>query len=138
MAMLKQFPITELIKAIQKQVKAGTGRKCLDHVEMNEPSPFYYVEFRQSRPGNSKTMFVQDYIVYIHVITEESESSVPLYKYIEELEEALTHDIEIPDPYNLVFQMDNGVVSIYREETDEMHGVVSYTFRISYGWKCKI
>ena len=138
MAMLKQFPITELIKAIQTTVKTGTGRKCLDHVEKNEPSPFYYVEFRTSHPGNSKTMFVHDYVVYIHVITEETESSVPLYKYIEELEEALTQDIEIPDPYNLVFQMNNGVVSNYREETGELHGVVQYTFRISYGWKCKL
>lgn len=136
--MLKQFPITELIKAIQTRVIAGTGRKCLDHVERNEVSPFYYVEFRQSRPGNSKTMFVQDYTVYIHVITEKTESSVPMYRYIQELEEALTQDIDIPDPYNLVMQINNGVVSIYREETDELHGVVSFVFRISYGWKCKI
>lgn len=135
--MLKQFPITELIKAIQTQVRAGTGMKCFDHVEKDEESPFYYVEFRQSRPGNSKTMFVQDYIVYIHVVTEESESSVPVYKYIELLEEALTQDINIPDPYNLVMQVDNGVQSIYREETGEIHGIVNFTFRISYGWKCK-
>ena len=138
MAMLKQFPITELIKAIQAQVRTGTGRKCLDHVEQNEQSPFYYVEFRQSRPGKSKTMFVQDYDVYIHVVTEETESSVPLYRYIQELEEALTQDISIPEPYHLVMQTDNGVVSNYREETDELHGVVSFTFRISYGWKCKM
>lgn len=136
--MLKQFPITELIKAIQTAVRSGTGRKCLDHVEPDETSPFYYVEFRQSTPGNSKTMFVQDYLVYIHVVTEECNSNVPLYRYIQELEEALTDDISIPDPYNLVMQTDNGVISIYREETDEMHGVVSFTFRISYGWKCKI
>lgn len=135
--MLKQFPITELIKAVQAQVQAGTGKKCLDHVERDETSPFYFVEFRQSTPGNSKTMFVQDYLIYIHAVTEQTESSVPLYKYIEELEEALTQDISIPDPYNLVFQRDNGVISIYREETDEMHGIVSFTFRISYGWKCK-
>lgn len=135
--MLKQFPITELIKAIQTQVREGTGLKCLDHVEKDEKSPFYYVEFRQSRPGNSKTMFVQDYTIYIHVVTEESESSVPVYKYIELLEEALTQDIVIPEPYNLVMQTDNGVQTIYREETGELHGIVNFTFRISYGWKCK-
>ena len=138
MAMLKQFPITDLIAAIQKQVKAGTNMKCLDHVEQNEQSPFYYVEFRQSQPVDSKTMFVTDYVIYIHIITEETESSVPMYSYIQLLEEALTQDIDIPDPYTLVMQVDNGVVSIYREETDELHGIVKFTFRISYGWKCKI
>lgn len=136
--MLKKFSITELVKAIQKTVKAGTGMKCLDHVEQDEQSPFYYVEFRQSRPVDSKTMFVEDYMVYIHIVTEETNSSVPMYRYIELLEEAMTEDIEVPDPYNLVMQTDNGVVSIYKEETEELHGIVSFTFRISYGWKCKL
>lgn len=134
---LQQFPITQLIKAIQTRVKKTTGMKCLDHVEKNEKSPFYYVEFRQSKPGNSKTLFVQDYTIYIHIITEETESSVPVYKYIELLEEAMTQDVEIPDPYGLVFQMNNGVQSIYREETGEIHGIVNFLFRISYGYKCK-
>ena len=136
--MLKQFPITELIKAIQKRVKDGTGRRCLDHVEKNEKSPFYFVEFRQNRPVNSKTMYVMDYTVYVHVIAEPSDSSVPVYKYIQELEEALSQDIEIPEPYNLVMQTDNGVISIYTDETNEKHGIVSFTFRVSYGFKCKI
>ena len=136
--MLKQFPITELIKAIQKQVKAGTGHECLDHVGRNEQSPFYFVEFRQSRPANSKTMYMTDYVVYVHVIAEPSDSSVPVYKYIQELEEALTQDIEVPEPYNHVMQTDNGVISIYTDETNEKHAVVSFTFRISYGFKCKI
>lgn len=135
--MLKQFPVTELIKAIQKRVRDGTGRKCLDHVGKNEPSPFYFVEFRQSRPANSKTMYIVDYMIYIHVIAEPAASSVPVYKYIQELEEALSEDIIVIEPYNLVTQTDGGVVSIYREETNEIHGVVSFTFKISYGFKCK-
>ena len=136
--MLKQFPITSLIAAIQNRVKTGTGMRCLDHVEQDEESPFFYVEFRQSLPGNSKTMYVMDYIVFVHAITEEAESSVPVYKYIEALQEAMTEDVVVPSPYNLVFQTDNGVQSIYREETGELHAIVSYTFRISYGFKCKI
>lgn len=136
--MMKQFPITGLIAAIQKRVKDGTGRKCLDHVKKNERSPFYYVEFRQNRPVNSKTMYMMDYTVYIHVITEPIDSSVPVYKYIQELEEALSQDIEIQSPYNLVMQTDDGIISIYKDETNEKHGVVSFTFRISYGFKCKL
>lgn len=136
--MLKQFPITELIKAIQTRVQDGTGKKCFDFVEKDEVSPFYFAEFIQSKPANSKTMFVQDYTVYVHVITEESESTVPMYKYIEELEEAMTQDIAIPEPYTLVLQKDNGVLSHYREETGEHHAIVSFGFKISYGWKMKI
>lgn len=136
--MLKQFPITDLIKAIQKRVRTGTGRKCLDFVEKDEVSPFYFVEFMQSKPANTKTMFVQDYVVYIHVITEEAESTVPMYRYIQELEEALTQDIDIPEPYTLVLQTSNGVLSHYREETGEHHAIVSFNFKISYGWKMKI
>lgn len=135
--MLKQFPITDLIVAIQKTVKDGTGRKCLDHIEKNEESPFYYAEFRQNRPVSSKTMYVMEYTVYIHVIAEQSDSSVPLYKYIQELEEAMTQDIDIQEPYNFVMQTDNGIISIYTDETNEKHGIISFTFKISYGFKCK-
>lgn len=39
--MLKQFPITELIKQIQATIKAGTGKKCYDHVEKNQKAPLY-------------------------------------------------------------------------------------------------
>ena len=135
---LKQFPITELIKAIQNRVRDGTGRKCLDHVERNEQSPFYCVEYRRSTPANSKTMYVTDHLVYIHVIAEPTDSSVPVYKYIQELQEALTQDIVIPEPYSLVMQTDNGVVTIYTDETNEKHGVVSFTFRVCYGYICKV
>lgn len=136
--MLKQFPITELIKAIQAQVAAGTGMKCLDFVKKDEPSPFYYVVFNKNEPVNSKTMFMSDYVVYIHVVAEPDDSSVPVYKYIQELEEALTTDITIPDPYILVMQTDNGVQTIYTDETNEKHAVLQFTFRVAYGWKCKL
>lgn len=136
--MLKQFPTVELIKAIQTRIKAGTGRKCLDAVRKNEKSPFIYAEFKQSRPANSKTMFMTDYTVYIHAISEPTDSSVPILKYIGEIEEAMTQDIEIPEPYSLVMQTYSGVMSNYTEETKEKHAVLSFTFRIAYGFKSKI
>lgn len=136
--MLKQFPILELIKAVQKRVKDGTGKKCLDAVKKNEKSPFFYVEFKQNKPANSKTMYMTDYTVYLHAISEPTESSVPILKYIGELEEALTQDIEIPEPYILVMQTYNGVISNYTEETKEKHAVLSFTFRVAYGFMCKI
>ena len=129
--MLKQFPITELIKQIQATIKAGTGKKCYDHVEKNQKAPFIYAEFINSRPANTKTMYCTDYNVSLHIVAEPNTS-------IEELESALTVDISIPDPYNLIMQTLNGVQSIYTdEENKEKHAVLSYTFRICYGFMIK-
>lgn len=136
--MLKQFPITELIKQIQATIKAGTGKKCYDHVEKNQKAPFIYAEFINSRPANTKTMYCTDYNVSLHIVAEPNTSSVPIYKTIEELETALTVDISIPEPYNLIMQTSNGVQSIYTdEENKEKHAVLSYTFMICYGFMIK-
>ena len=74
----------------------------------------------------------------LHIVAEPNTSSVPIYKTIEELETALTVDISIPEPYNLIMQTSNGVQSIYTdEENKEKHAVLSYTFRICYGFMIK-
>lgn len=39
----KQLGLVDLISAIQKKVKEGTGIECYDAVDLNTPSPFYYV-----------------------------------------------------------------------------------------------
>lgn len=136
--MFKQFPITELIKAIQKKVIDGTGLKCVDHVEQDEISPFYFVEFVRSTPANTKTTYMTDYLVNIHIIAEATDSSVPVFKYINLLEDALTGDISIPEPYTLVLQTYGGVAALQTDPTNEKHAVCLCTFRISYGLKCKI
>jgi hypothetical protein len=136
--MLKQLSMIDLIKAIQERVNAGTGLKCVDHVEVNEPSPFYYAVFNGANPVNSKTMFVLDYRVNIHCIAEPSDSSVPIYNLIQNLEEAMTEDITLPEGYTLIMQVNNGVLPISTDETNEKHAVIPFTFRISYGFKAKI
>lgn len=112
--------------------------KCLDHVEKNEESPFYYVVFNGNVPVNSKTMYVMDYNVLIHVISEPSDSSVPVYDLITRLQEAMSEDITLPEGFTLVMQTDGGVQSLKTDETNEKHAVCRYTFRVSYGYKCKI
>ena len=83
-------------------------------------------------------MYCTDYNVSLHIVAEPNTSSVPIYKTIEELETALTVDISIPEPYNLIMQTSNGVQSIYTdEENKEKHAVLSYTFRICYGFMIK-
>lgn len=136
--MYKQFSITDLIKAVQERLKSGTGMKCLDSIPDNEPSPFYFVEFGRSTPANTKTTYMTDYLVNIHIIAEPTNSSVPIYKYINLLEEALTVDISIPEPYTLVMQTYGGVAVIKTDPTNEKHTICPCTFRVSYGLKCKI
>ena len=53
------------------------------------------------------------------------------------LEEALTEDITLPDPYQLVLQTNSGINQIMTDETGEKHAVLSFEFMIAYGFKCK-
>ena len=135
--MLQQFSIIELIKQIQKAVLSGTGKKCYDHVEKGQVSPFYYAELVQTKPANTKTMYVKEYTVNIHVVSESGKTSVPLFKEIQALEEAMTADIDIPEPYELIYQMYNGIQSVYTEDTNEKHAVLNYTFKVCYGYMMK-
>ena len=104
----------------------------------NAPSPFYFMELSGHKPADTKTMYVERYSVSFHIIAEPTPSSVPTYRYIKMLEEALTDDIQIPRPYHLVEQLETGVQSIYMEQTGEKHSVVGFDFLISYGYKMKI
>lgn len=135
--MLKQYSIINLIKAIQKRVEDSTGMKCYDHVDLNTPSPFYYAEFVRSTPANTKTMFRTNYEIYIHVIAEPNSSSVPMLKYIEMLEEAMTEDIKIDDPYFLNEQRYNGVLSQQTDDTNEKHAITDFNFIVTYGYMMK-
>lgn len=135
--MYKQIGFVDLIKSIQSVVKKNTGLECYDHVDLNTKSPFYYAEAVGKRPSHSKTMYRDIFTIWIHCIAEESTSSVPVYNMIQELEEALTEDIVLPDPYQLVMQTNTGVQTIKTDETGEKHAVVAFEFMICYGFRCK-
>ena len=62
---------------------------------------------------------------------------MPVYNLIQKLEEALTEDISLPEPYQLVMQTNNGIQTIKTDETGEKHAVLAYEFMICYGFKCK-
>ena len=69
---------------------------------------------------------------------EKGDSSVQVYELIQNLEEALTDDIELPEGYELIMQTNNGIQTIKTDETGEKHAVISYDFTVCYGFKCKI
>ena len=137
MAYQKLSPVT-LIAAIQDKIEENTGIRCYDAVPENAESPFYFAEITRILPANTKTMFRDNYTVWIHCIAEESESSVGVYQLIEEVQEALTEDIVLPEPFDLVMQTDGGVQTIKTDETGEKHAVKTFDFMVCYGFKCKI
>ena len=134
----KQIGLVDLIAAIQSKVRQKTGLKCYDAVPQNAISPFYYAEVVGKRPAHSKTMWRDIFTVWIHCIAEPGASSVPVYRMIQDLEEALTEDIDLPEDYELVMQTNNGVQTIKTDKTNEKHAVLAYEFMVCYGFKCKI
>ncbi len=142
MAYQKLSPIA-LMAAVRDKVEAGTGLRCYDAVPLNAVSPFYFAEVIRIQPSNTKTMFRDNYTVWIHCIaaapkTGEAPSSVGVYNLIEQLQEALTEDIALPEPFELIMQTDGGVQTIKTDETEEKHAVVTYDFMVCYGFKCKL
>ena len=137
MAYQKLSPVM-LIAAVQDKVESLTELRCYDHVPLNEASPLYFAEITRIQPANSKTMYRDVYSVAIHCIAEESPSSVGVYNLIENLQSALSEDISLPEPFELVMQTDNGVQTIKTDESGEKHAIVSYDFTVCYGFICKL
>ena len=134
--MYKQLGLVDLIHGIQAKVEEKTGVKCYDAVPRNAPSPFYFAEVIRQTPAHSKTMFRDVFTVWIHCIAE-GDSSVGVSNLIENLQEVMTEDIILPEPFELISQTDAGVQTIKTDETGEKHAVVAFEFMICYGFKCK-
>ena len=137
MAYQKLSPVT-LIAAVQEKVEALTELRCYDHVPLNEESPLYFAEITRIQPANSKTMFRDVYSVAIHCIAEESPSSVGVYNLIENLQSALSEDITLPEPFELVMQADNGVQIIKTDGSGEKNAIVSNEFTVCYDFICEV
>ncbi|MBU5594915.1 DUF5072 domain-containing protein [Amphibacillus sp. MSJ-3] len=136
--MLKKLSLLDLHAPIQNRIHEGTHLQCLDDIPKDEPAPFCYLEFVGSTPRNTKTMFVHEYLVHVHILSEPG-SSVPHYKNIQSVDEALTEYIKLPEGYELWGQTESGLISNYEEpETKERHAVLAFVFKVSYGFKVKI
>lgn len=135
--MIRKISITTLMASIIDLVERNTGIRCYDAVPPNADSPFYYVELVSVKPKNAKSMYVDSYNFQFHCIADVDYSSVKIHKLIQELEEALTEDITLDDPYNLIRTVDNGVSVIKTDETGQKHAVLPVSYEISYGFICK-
>lgn len=134
---LKKLGFIDLLKAVITVVESGTGKCCYDAVPDNLPSPFYFAEIVGLRPDNTKTMFIDVFTVYIHCIAAPSDSSVGVFKLIRSLDEALTVDIVLVEPYDLLTQTSLGMVKLITDETNEKHAIMGYEFKVCYGFKVK-
>lgn len=135
--MLKKLSFIDLLREVIIKVEEGTGLRCYDEIPKNAPSPFYFAEIVGLRSENTKTMFVDVFTVFIHAISKPSNSSIELYNLVQNLEEAMTREIELPCEYNLLLQTSQGLNSMQRDETNEKHAVLGYEFKVNYGFKIK-
>lgn len=135
--MIRKISITTLMAAIIDLVETNTGKRCYDAVPKDAPAPFYFLELVSVRPKNAKSMYVDSYDFQFHCIADVDYSSVKIHELIQGLEEALTEDIALDDPYNLIRTVDNGVAVIKTDETGEKHAICPVSFEISYGFICK-
>lgn len=137
--MIKKLSILDMHVGVKKRIESGTNLKCLDVIKDNQPSPFTFLEIVGAEEKNTKTMYMDEYTIHVHIISEASNTSIQHYQNIQEVQEALTEYIELPDGYELWGQSASGLISNYTEkETNEKHAVLAFTFKVSYGFKVKI
>lgn len=135
--MNRQLSLVDLIKAVQDRIQFGSNLICYDHVPDNAQTPLVYAEVVGIEPADSKTMYIKDYSVWVHVISDDAPTSVPVYRCVQEVQEAMTEDVVLPQYVNLVLQTDAGLQTIYQEQDGAKHAVLEYHFKVSYGYKFK-
>lgn len=89
-------------------------------------------------PSNTKTMLRDVFSVRVHAIAEKANTSVGVYDLVQRLQEALTIDIFLPEPFELVLQTDNGVQTVKKDDTGEKHAIIDCEFMVCYGLICKL
>lgn len=136
--MHRKIGFAELAAAVLDTLRRNTAFPCYDAVPTDAPSPLLFAEVIGKRDASSKTMYKEIFTVQVHVVASPGDARTEIYQMIQQVEEALTEDIVLPEPITLVLQTETGVQSMQKEATNEWHAVLSYDFTVSYGWKCKI
>ena len=135
--MLVKMDTVEIHKILKNHIETRTELRCYDTVPKTAPAPFYYAELIGKKQDNTKTMWREVFTFAIHCIAAPDAGSVSIYEMIDKLEEALTDDLNLPEPYWLVLQTSNGLQTLKQDETNEKHAVLTYDFTVCYGFKTK-
>lgn len=136
--MLKKLGLVDLHKAIKEKIEDKTKLKAYDVVPENAPAPFYFIEIVDKRPEDTKVMWCEVFTVWIHAIAKKTGSRIDIYKLIQKLEEALTEELDLPEEFDILRQTESGMQSLQEDETHEMHAILTYEIKVSYGFKTKI
>lgn len=135
--MLRKLGFAEIAAAVLERLRV-TQYPCYDAVPENAPSPLIFVEVIGKTDSSTKTMYKETFRANVHVIAEPGNARLQLYRLIQDVEEALSEDITVPEGITLILQTETGVQAIQQDETQEWHGVLGYEFTVSYGFKTKI
>lgn len=135
---MKRLGIEQFLGYLIEHITKHTGIKCYDFPN-NVPSPLYSVDIESTEQERTKTMYLEIYNIDIHCISAKSNpySNAPVLKLVGRLEEALSTDVVLPDPYQIYLQDYKGLLTVKRDESGEGHAVVSYQFSVCSGYICK-
>lgn len=129
---MRRLSPVALMAAVRAVVEAGTGKACVSDPD-GRAAPFYGMELVGSAPKKSKGMRLDEFSVNIHAFAPPSPSQAGLLALIQEVEEAMEAAIELPPPFSLAGQDEDGILQIKRDESGEWHAVVAYRITVSYG-----
>ena len=135
---MQRLSIAMFLGALIEFIGGRTGTRCVIDPD-GEKSPFYAVELVKSEPADTKTCYVDSYEVWVHCISAPTSpySSAPVLNMVTRLEEAMGGELELPEPFWLFAQDYGGLQTLKRDGTGEGHAVLSFDFRVCYGFRCK-
>lgn len=135
---IKKLNFKHIIGGIISKLKENSIQ-AFDIVNSNQTTPFCYIELVNVKAANTKTSNMDVFTVWIHAFADSTNSSIPVLNLCQEIEEALTEDINIPEPFWLVSQGVTGLNSLYQEnETQEKHAVIELELKVCYGFESKV
>lgn len=136
--MIQRLSLAVFLGCLIEAIEDGTGVKCYDSPE-NRESPLYSVELQSTQPENTKTMYIDAITVWVHCISEPVRpySNAKVLGMVQKLEQALMGGFGLPAPFSLYRTTCNGVQTVKKDETDEVHAIAEFTFRVCYGLRVK-
>ncbi|MGY3766839.1 DUF5072 family protein [Vagococcus vulneris] len=135
--MIKKLSFVDVLAGVLDVLRQHTDYDVYDHFPKDTELPFIHVEIVGQTTVPSKTMWKEDYQLFIHGWAEGSESSVPIFDLIQSIEEAMTVEVSLPEGYELLIQRPLGVQQILKDEDDVRHTIIGYSLQILYGYKTK-
>lgn len=130
--MVRRLSPVTLMAAVRAVVEAGTGKACVSDPDGRE-APFYGMELVGSEPKRTKSMRLDEFTVYLHAFAPPARSQAGVLELVRDVEEAMEATVELPPPFELAGQDEDGIMQIKRDESGEWHAVVAYRLTVSYG-----